>query len=93
MDYTYITIIDNLMISYHYHSLSISNWCSISITAAQQELGDVTKANSISVKQLGQLVNAVGLRTPQDGWGSGNEPWRMARTRVGNLYVSVVLNS
>eukprot|EP00434_Breviolum_minutum_P001487 symbB.v1.2.001311.t4/scaffold57.1/size370615/20 len=32
----------------------------------QKELGDVSKANSISVKQLGQLVNAVGLRTPQE---------------------------
>lgn len=26
----------------------------------------MSKANSISVKQLGQLVNAVGLRTPQE---------------------------
>eukprot|EP00440_Ansanella_granifera_P027079 gb/GFBE01029411.1/.p1 GENE.gb/GFBE01029411.1/~~gb/GFBE01029411.1/.p1 ORF type:complete len:828 (+),score=188.72 gb/GFBE01029411.1/:1-2484(+) len=32
----------------------------------RKELGDVTKANSISVKQFGKLVSSIGLRTTQD---------------------------
>lgn len=43
-----------------------SNKVDQALQLIQKELGDVTKANSISVKQLGQLVNAVGLRTPQE---------------------------
>ncbi|CAE7863156.1 Upf1 [Symbiodinium necroappetens] len=43
-----------------------SNKVEKALQFVQKELGDVSKANSMSVKQLGQLVNAVGLRTPQE---------------------------
>ncbi|CAE7359252.1 Upf1 [Symbiodinium sp. CCMP2456] len=43
-----------------------SNKVEKALQFVQKELGDVSKSNSMSVKQLGQLVNAVGLRTPQE---------------------------
>ncbi|CAK8999088.1 Serine/threonine-protein phosphatase, partial [Durusdinium trenchii] len=43
-----------------------SNKVDQALQLMQKELGDVAKANSISVKQLGQLVSGVGLRTPQE---------------------------